>query len=151
VEKFIKQLEIILKFIYKPKSEIILCGDFNVNFLENSDKVHQVISLLQTYNLFRVVDFPTRITKNSSTAIDNIFLDYCRLNTYQVFSVFSGLSDHDAQYLIVNNGFSGQRNTNGLVKRRVMTKHSISTFTDMLQSEIWDNIYSNADVNVSFN
>jgi hypothetical protein len=32
-----------------------------------------------------------------------------------------------------------------------MPKHSTSTFTDMLQSETWDNIYSNADVNVSFN
>jgi hypothetical protein len=68
-----------------------------------------------------------------------------------VFSVISGLSDHDAQYVIVNNVFSGQRNMNRLVKRRVMTKHSNSTFTDMLQSETWDNFYSNADVNVSFN
>jgi endonuclease/exonuclease/phosphatase family metal-dependent hydrolase len=48
MEEFIKQIEIILKFVYKPKSEIILCGDFNVNVLENSNKVHQVISLLQT-------------------------------------------------------------------------------------------------------
>jgi hypothetical protein len=46
-------------------------------------------------------DFPTRTTKDSSTAIDNIFLDYSILNTFQVFPVINGLSDHDAQYLIV--------------------------------------------------
>jgi exonuclease III len=86
-QEFNKQLEIILKCLYKPKSEIILCGDFNVNFLDNSSNVHQVVSLLQTYNLFRAVDFPTRITKESSTAIDNIFLDYNRSNTFHVFSV----------------------------------------------------------------
>ena len=27
------------------------------------------------YNLYAVVDFPTRITINSSTAIDNFFVD----------------------------------------------------------------------------
>jgi exonuclease III len=99
LQEFIKQFKIILKFLYKPKLEIILCGDFNVNFLDNSSNVHQVISLLQTYNLRHVGDFPTRITEESSTDIDNIFLDYSRLNTFHVYSVISGLPDHNAQYL----------------------------------------------------
>jgi hypothetical protein len=150
-EKFNKQLEIILKYLYKPKSEIILCGDFNVNFLDNSSNVHKVISLLQTHNLLRAVDFPTRITKDSSTAIDNIFLDYSRLNTFHVFSVINGLSDHDAQYLSVNNVFYCQMENNRLVKKRLITKPRVATFIDMLQNETWDNIISNTDVNVSFN
>jgi hypothetical protein len=33
--EFIKQLELILKVIYKPKFEIIICGDFNVHFVGN--------------------------------------------------------------------------------------------------------------------
>ena len=31
-DEFAKQLEIILKYIFRPNFEIIICGDFNVNF-----------------------------------------------------------------------------------------------------------------------
>lgn len=92
MENFIKNLELILKIVYEPKFELIVCGDFNVNFLENSSRSLQLISLFQTYNLFRVVDFPTRITADSSTAIDGIFVDYSRLNKSHVFSVIMMLS-----------------------------------------------------------
>jgi hypothetical protein len=119
-DEFAEQLEIILKYLFKPKSEIILCGDFNVNFLVNSSTAHQIISLLQSYNLFHVVDFPTRINKDSSSAIDNIFVDYSRLNTFQVFSLANGLSDHEAQYLCVNNIFGHQTNNNRLVLYRII-------------------------------
>ncbi|PNF35250.1 hypothetical protein B7P43_G06859, partial [Cryptotermes secundus] len=151
IQVFINQLEVIMKLLYKPKLEIILCGDFNVNFLSNSNNVHQVISLLQTYNLCHVVDFPTRIAKVSSTAIDNIFLDYNRLNTFHVCSVNNGLSDHDAQYLVVNNVFGTQMKKNRLVRKRLLTKSRVLNFIDMLQNEKWDNTLSNTDVNASFN
>jgi exonuclease III len=151
VEQFIMQFEKILKYIYKPKFEIIACGDFNVNFLENSSKLHQIIFLFQSYNLFQVVDFPTRITKDSSTAIDSIFLNYSRLNIFQVFSIINGLSDHDAQYLILNSFFSTQRKRNQLVKRRILSESNIANFTLMLHRESWDSILSSTDVNVSFN
>jgi hypothetical protein len=75
MENFIKYLELILKSVYKPKFELTVCGDFNVNFLENTSRSLQLISLFQTYDLFWVVDFPTRITAISSTAIDSIFVD----------------------------------------------------------------------------
>jgi hypothetical protein len=121
VERFIDQLELILKFVYNLKFELIICGDFKINFLEKSTKSFQLNSLLQTYNLVRFVDFPTRITTVSSTAIDSIFLDYCRHNTSHIFPVINGLSDHDAQYVTVSNVVNYQRNMSGSVKRRVIS------------------------------
>jgi hypothetical protein len=150
-DEFAEQLEILLKYLFKPKSKIILCGDFNVNFLVNSSTAHHMISLCQSYNLFHVVDFPTRITKDSSSAIDNILMDYTRLNTFQVFSLANGLSDHEAQHLCVNNVFGHQTNNNRLVKKGLITKSGVSTFIEMLQNESWDNIINNTDVNESFN
>jgi hypothetical protein len=73
MQELVIELEIILKFLYKPKLEIIICSEFNVNFLCNSSNVHQINSLLQTYNLCHVVDFPTSIAEELCTAIDNIF------------------------------------------------------------------------------
>jgi hypothetical protein len=72
---------------------------------------------LQSYNLFHVVDFPTRITKDSSSAIDNIFMEYGRVNTFQVFSLANGLSDHEAQYLSVSNVLAIKGTIIGLLKR----------------------------------
>jgi hypothetical protein len=68
-----------------------------------------------------------------------------------VFPVINGLSDHDAQYLIVYNVFSCKRKTNKFVRRRIITELSFKTFMNMLQSETWENTFNNTDVNVSFN
>jgi hypothetical protein len=150
-EEFIKQLELILKFVFKPKLELIICGDFNINFLEKSTNSLKFDALLQTYNLYRVVDFPTRITNNSFTAIDSIFLDYNRLNSSHAFSVINRLSDHDAQYLTVSNMVNHQRNKNGLVKRRVICEAGIITCNQMLSRKTLDSVLSIHDVNKSFN
>jgi len=106
--EFAVQLDLILKYlyiIYKPKLKFIICGDFNINFLIDSNSAQQLTLFLQSYSLFHINDFPTRTTKVSSSAIDNIFTDYSRINSLKVFSLINELSDHEAQYLCVNNIF----------------------------------------------
>jgi hypothetical protein len=66
----------------------ILCGDFNIDFLRDTDRVVQLNALLATYNLTNIM-FPTRITEESSTAIDNIFLDIDKYDMYTQNPTFS--------------------------------------------------------------
>ena len=40
--EFAVQLDLILKFLYKPKLEYIICSDFNVNFLIDSSSAQQL-------------------------------------------------------------------------------------------------------------
>jgi hypothetical protein len=47
------------------------------------------------------VCFPTRIVNNSATLIDNIFIDNRR--SYTIKPRINGLSNHDAQLIILNN------------------------------------------------
>jgi hypothetical protein len=54
-------------------------------------------AILKTYNLMSIVNFPARIQHNSSTAIDNFFIDCTMVGNYSVKPVINGLSDHDAQ------------------------------------------------------
>jgi hypothetical protein len=54
------------------------------------------------YNVIQVVNFTTRISNDKGMLIDNIFLDFTRLNRYSVYPMKNGLSDHDAQILILN-------------------------------------------------
>jgi hypothetical protein len=47
--------------------QLILCGDWNLNFLQENVKLNELKSLLQVYNLVNTVDLPTRITKNTKS------------------------------------------------------------------------------------
>jgi len=54
------------------------------------------------YNLASIVKFSTRIGLNSHTATDNVFINTSTTGTYDFYSLIIGLSDHDAQLLIIN-------------------------------------------------
>jgi len=58
-----------------------------------------------SHNLYHIVDFPTRFNNTSYSTIDNICTDNFRPNLLKVFPIINGLSDHDAQYLTLNNLF----------------------------------------------
>jgi endonuclease/exonuclease/phosphatase family metal-dependent hydrolase len=81
--------------------KVIICGDFNVNYMENSNKKAKLEEILNTFNLKSIISFPTRIGSKSATIIDNIFIDELQFNGYEVISVANGLSDHEAQLLSI--------------------------------------------------
>jgi exonuclease III len=99
--KFMNQLETIILQIYKPKIDLIICGDTNINYLEESNRVKQLNTLFKTINLVNV-SFPTRMQGSSSTSIDNIFIDNTSYSNYSILSLHNGLSDHEGQMLTVD-------------------------------------------------
>jgi hypothetical protein len=62
-EYSLNKLETLLNSIWGNTMELIVCGDFNINFLHNSTYKHLLNSLLAIYGLHRIVQFPTRIFK----------------------------------------------------------------------------------------
>jgi exonuclease III len=58
---FLNYLESILHKTCKPSSHIILCGDVNINYLDDNTRKHILDSLLASFGLFNTVKFPTRI------------------------------------------------------------------------------------------
>lgn len=78
--------------MHEPSIKFVILGDLNVNFLTDSNLNLQITLLLQSHIVFHTIDFPTRTNKNFSSAIDN---DYCRVNSFEVFPLTNGLSDHD--------------------------------------------------------
>jgi len=55
----LKNLDSVLNTRYSKKIEFVMCGDININQLENCKKRQQLDALLQTYNLIGTVSFPT--------------------------------------------------------------------------------------------
>ena len=95
---FLNQLESILNKICKTSTHIILCGDFNINFLDDNPKKNIFDSLLASFGLFSTIKFPTRITYQSCSLIDNIFINIHN-HDYSVYPFINGLSDHDGQII----------------------------------------------------
>ncbi len=98
---FMNKLEIILNSLYRHNTEFILHGNINMNYLEPSHRKNQLDNLLGTFNRTDTVTVPTRITKDSMSLIDNIFIDNTR--SYTIQSCPIGLSDHDGQNLTLLN------------------------------------------------
>jgi hypothetical protein len=60
-------------------------------------------SLLTSYSLYSIIGFPTRIHNNSHTMVCNIFINKFKNESYSVYFLINGLSDHDAQVLSLYN------------------------------------------------
>jgi hypothetical protein len=54
---------------------LILCGDWNTNFLQESAKLNELKNLLHVYNLVNTVELPMRSTKNTKSLIDVIIIN----------------------------------------------------------------------------
>ncbi len=65
------------------------------------------------------VDFPTGVTKNSSTAIDNIFIDKVKNSNYSIEPFINGLSDNEAQILVLHNINIWYQKAQPTVKRKI--------------------------------
>lgn len=95
----IKFEEILNKFASK-KLNLIILGDFNINFNGNSHLLSQFNWILKSYGLKITVFENTRITLESSTCIDNIITN---MDDTKYISYVSDvcLSDHLGQYIVV--------------------------------------------------
>lgn len=99
---FLQNLDNVLQSLYTPSIHIIICGDLNINYLEENEQRKHLDNLSLMYNLTGIVNFPTRITNSSASAIDNIFIDISRLQDFSIIPFPNDLSDHDAQILTIN-------------------------------------------------
>jgi hypothetical protein len=102
---FFKQSRRSLNHIYNNTVDIILCEDFNINYLNDNQDKQALNSLLASYRLYSIIDFPTRIYNTSKNIIDNIFINKFKNENHLVSPppLDQRLTDHDAQVLSLLN------------------------------------------------
>jgi len=100
-DNFLTNLELVLQKLFLLKFTFIICGVINMNCPVDSYKKKQLDSILYSFNLCSIVNFPTRIRPTSLSTIDNVFIGNSYLNKYDTTSLINGLSDHDAQLLTI--------------------------------------------------
>ena len=69
---------------HKPRMEFIICSYLNVNFLIDSNFKLQISLLILSDCLFHKVEFQVELTKNTGSAIDNIFICNCRAIDFEL-------------------------------------------------------------------
>ena len=73
-----------------------LAGDFNINLLDfqTNKKVQSFVNLMFGFSMIPTINKPTRVTKHTATAIDNIITN-CIINSdFKSAIVKTDLSDH---------------------------------------------------------
>jgi hypothetical protein len=104
------KLEEILNILFQNEVNLVICGDFNINFMTNNTRKYKIISHLRMYNLDYILDFPTRIRSYLASSIDNIFLNRNRNKNLTTEPYHNGLSDHDALMLsLYNPSYNSQK------------------------------------------
>ena len=106
-------------------------------------------ALLNSYIPFSIVHFPTRIYRNSISAIDNIFTDTTKTDTYEVIPAMNGLSDLDAQIinLNLNTLYNNKSHEYQTYFKRNINKYTMAEFQNSLSYESWDQVFDGNDDN----
>ena len=121
-----------------PKVTYIICGDLNINLLKKRQDTLMILSLIDSYNLTQVVDFPTRITNTSETLIDTVFIDTSIYDKFLIQPVINGISNHDAQYLrlLKSNITFQQRKTPKKLMTRLINEQTLSHFNSVTKRKL---------------
>ena len=93
--------------------KIILLGDLNINLLQTSSDNHtsDFLDLLNSHLVLPTISLPTRITVNSQTLIDNIFISPLS-GEFSSGNLTIGISDHLPQFLIIETQVNSNKSHN---------------------------------------
>jgi hypothetical protein len=97
------------------------------------------------------VKLPKRIKNYSSTATDNAFIDSSRKYHISIEPVINGLSDHEAQLLVIKNIESIFNYHNYRKQIRLINNDTIIEFITHLSNENWDSVLNSHDVDTKLN
>jgi hypothetical protein len=95
--EFLHKLELVINRIQGSWKRLILCGDWNINFLQQSTKLQGLQNLLM-FNLVNMVQTPTRLSREANCLIDVMIIDNLENDKY-LMNIDLGYSDHLAQVL----------------------------------------------------
>ena len=135
IDRFIKELCPKLKLLEKHNCDLALAGDFNINLLQLNErlKFQEFFDELTNCSLFPKITFPTRIGKQSSTLIDNI---YCKLTENTLYSnagiIFTNISDHFPCFVSFRPRKKKNKITQTHIKQKMITPDRIASMKNEL-------------------
>ena len=133
-------------------TELILCGDFNMDLFNIDTHVPtaEFVYRLFSFSLSPVIAKPTRVTDHSATLIDNIFVDTALEYRAGIFS--SDISDHFPIFIIKRNYFSIATKADAInISYRVINEGTLSHLRQILLSINLQSVTQELNNDIAFN
>ena len=120
----------------KRANEIILCADFNVNFMnfDTHSLTNDLLNTLISHGFLPMITLPSRITERSATLIDNIFTNKIQ-SFYDSGLLHSSISDHLPAFYLQTSFITNKSNDKTIYHD--MSAQNINSFKEKLSNENW--------------
>ena len=140
----------ILETLKSENKLTYIIGDFNINLFnyDSHTKTADFINLMFSYSYAPFINKPTRITEQSSTLIDNIFVNNYNDNTFQGL-LFTDISDHFPVF-IINKKIKCENITKTLISRDYC-QNNIKHFLERIQQVSWATVMNVDDTEFAYN
>jgi hypothetical protein len=148
LDEFLAKLEFMIRRIQEhTKKRLIICGDWNVNFLHNNSNLHKVQNILEIHNLINMILTPTRLSRTSCSLI-HVTITEGSNHAITISNIDLEFSDHKAQILY-------QRLDEPAIKvihkaKWYFTKENREQFNLTLKEEQWENVCISDEANTSY-
>ena len=131
---------------------MLLHGDININLLaaDSNAMCSRYLSLMYSNNLLPIIIRPTRVTNNTSTLIDNIFVNNCS-PFVEAGIVVTNISDHLGVFNVFRR--SGVRVSKAFVEvsKRVINAENMEKFRLAITDCNFEQIMNNSCVETAYN
>lgn len=135
-----------IKSLVCATSRLIIGGDFNIDLMSDDNSSVDFLDNLHALSLHPVISLPTRVTKNTSTLLDNFLCDISLLPVHAAV-IKTDVSDH---YLI-QFSLSSLLTTNKSARlKRNFSRKNKAAFTSKLLAADWSHLYTLHDADIAF-
>ena len=145
---FVQALDNSLDNIIKENKLTVVCGDININLLQqNSLHVKQYTDTLLSHNFMPMITLPTRITDHSVTLLDhiNVFKPVKEIDRVtECGNLFFDISDHLPNFILIEGKHEKK------VERpyiRIFSEKNISRFKNKISEINWQEVLTCEDTN----
>ena len=149
--EFINDLNSTLVKVSNEDKHCYISGDFNFDLLKCNDEhiINDFLSSFYNYNMYPLIDRPTRITPTTATLIDNIFTNVL---THKIKSgvVVADLTDHFPVYQCTTT-VSCRDNTHFVKRSRLFNKIRVQNFSNDIKLVNWDLVLNSVSADDAYN
>ncbi|KAG8243116.1 hypothetical protein J6590_108674 [Homalodisca vitripennis] len=139
VNNFLTELEPIFS---RLKTNSIIMGDLNIDINKSNTDTDAYLSLMYNYSFTPLIDNYTRITKDSSTNIDHIFVRHKCLSNFKPGIFHINITDHSLVALIISNEKPNYRST----EKTFVKKINYDGVKTALMTTDWSSVFNWNDV-----
>ncbi|XP_065674721.1 uncharacterized protein LOC136091287 [Hydra vulgaris] len=141
--------------IKKEKKTLYVIGDMNLDSLtfSKSPKTKSFFDMLLKFDVLSAINKPTRVSKTSATAIDNILINNYLEMEFETGIFMTDVSDHFPIFIKVRNlkAMSDCEPKVINLKKRNLKTSNTNELSIRLKQETWSNVYRCHDTNEAFN